>query len=74
MHLILTTEEKLFLENLKIKNDNLLLTSQMLKAEYDATLNRFCSRNSKNMSDIEKINLESGIIEFKDLPTKKNKS
>ncbi len=74
MRLHLTTEEKLLLENLKIKNDNLQLTSQMLKAEYDTTLAKFCSRNAKKITDIENVNLGQGLVDFKDIPAKKIKS
>ena len=73
MQLQLTTEERLRLENLKIKNDNLQLLSQMIKAEYDGALENFCRKNSKKIIEIENVDLNSGLVSFKEPVGKKLK-
>lgn len=73
MKLQLSNEERKDLELLQEKRKNLFLQDQFLTARWNAIIEEFCKRNSKDVSKAKAVNLETGVVEFEEQQQKKKK-
>jgi hypothetical protein len=60
----LSKEEKLHLELIAEKKNNLAMQDQILTAEWNGVVKDFCSRNSKKVEEAKTVNLQTGTVEF----------
>ncbi len=62
----LTNEERLELQNKKLIMDQLKLKHDIVKSEYINLVKNICLKNNKKMEDITGVNLDAGIINYKE--------
>jgi hypothetical protein len=67
MQLQLNKEEKLQLEVVLEKRNNLVMQDKLLVSEWNGIIKSFCDRKSADITKAKTINLETGIIEFEDV-------
>lgn len=66
MQLQLNKEEKLQLEVISEKRNNLVMQDKLLVAEWNEIIKSFCDRNSADITKAKTVNLETGTIDFED--------
>ncbi len=62
--------EKLKLENIHLKRQNLFMQDNLLKEQFDNILREFAIRNKIPFEKIKNINLELGELEVEDVHDK----
>lgn len=67
MQLQLNKEEKLQLEVVSEKRNNLVMQDKLLVSEWNGIIKSFCDRNSADITKAKTVNLETGVIEFEDV-------